>query len=182
MDDVVDFNAVDPDSIDDLRTALIHQMDHLTAEVDALRSVVGIVPDAVQDGRPTPGDLTMKEIYGLIATLDRDVRPEQIRQVTEGETPTLAPPDANALARDAGWNARDIHAILDAVDAARADLVATLRTLQTDAWSAAATYADEPVTLAGLVHCYAQADLERLRTLGHRLHDADLSDRSAPAE
>lgn len=178
MDDIVDFDAVDPDAVDDLRAALIDQMQYLTAEVVALRSVVGVVPDAVQDGRPTPDDLTMKEIYGLIATLDRDVRPEHIHAAAEGTAPSLTSPDTDALARDAGWNTRDIDAILDIVEAARADFVDVLRSLPTEAWSASTTYNGEPMTLAGLVHRYAQNDLERLRTLGYRLHDADLSDRS----
>lgn len=175
MDDVVNFDAIDPSDADALRKALIDQMAYLVEEVEALKTVVETVPESVQSGRPTPNDLTMKEIYGVLATLDRDVRPGQIRQVASGNTPSLATPDPDALVRDQGWNARDIAAILDAVQDARRTLVDRLRDLPADAWSAPATYDGDAVTLAALLHRYAKADMERLRTLGYRLHDADLS-------
>jgi hypothetical protein len=147
----------------------------LIEEVEALKTVVGAVPDEVQSGRPTPSDLTMKEIYGLLATLDTEVRPAQIQAVAGGHEPSLEPPAPDSLVRNDGWNDRSMDAILNAVQDARRGFVDGLRDLSPEAWQATATYDGEPLTLAALVHRYARDDMEHLRTLGHRLHDADLS-------
>lgn len=177
MDDVVNFDAVEPESLDDLRHALLDQLAYLVDEVEALRTVVASVPPDVQAGRPTPADLTMKEIYGLIATLDRDVRPAQVQQVADGDAPALVPPNPDRLARESGWNDRAMADILTDVQAARRAFVERLRDLPLGAWTEPATYDGDDVTLAELLHRYARADLDRLRDLGYRLHDADLSDR-----
>ena len=176
-DDVTDFRDVPEKDREALRTSLIEQVEYLIDEVEALRTVASAVPEPVQSGRPTPEDLSMKEIYGLIATLDADVRPQQIDRIVSEDTPELSTPDPDALARDAGWNERDLDAVLDAVQDARRDLTEHLRSLDAATWAAPATLDGEPVTLFEAVHRFARADFACLRDLGYRLHDADLSER-----
>lgn len=172
-----DLRDVAPEDRDDLRTALLDQIEYLIAEVEALRTVAGTVPEPVQSGRPTAGDLSMKELYGLIATLDRNVRPTWIERIQEEETPDLAPPAAESTVRDADWNDRAMGAVLDAVQEARRDLHARLDALPEAAWTRTAVLDGETRTLFELVHRMAREDFERLRDLGYRLHDADLSNR-----
>jgi len=177
MEDVTDFSTVAPEDRADLRDALVDQMRYLRDEVEALRTVVSTVPEDVQSGRPLPDDLTMKEIYGVIATLDREVRPDRIRAAADGDAPSVASVDEDALIDGEGWNDRPMDTVLDALQDARNDLLRILDDVDLDAWTQTATLDGETMTLFELVHRMAKADVERMRTLGHRLHDADLTKR-----
>jgi len=172
-----DLRDVFPEDRDDLRTALLDQIEYLIAEVEALRTVAGTVPEPVQSGRPTASDLSMKELYGLIATLDRDVRSAWIERICAEDTPELAPSTAASTVRDADWNDRAMDAVLDAVQEARRDLHARLDALPAEAWTRTGVLGGKTLTLFELVHRIAREDFERLRDLGYRLHDADLSNR-----
>lgn len=163
-----------------LRDALLGQLAHLVDEVEALRTVVGCVPDQIKNGRPTPDALTMKELYGALATLDEEVRRPRIERVVREEEPALSTRDVDAEVREAGWNERAFDVILDRVKEARRQLVDDLETLSLDAWHRTATLEGETVTLFALAHRITRTDLERLRDLGYRLHGAHLSDRDKP--
>jgi hypothetical protein len=175
MEDIVDFAEVPPEDQAELRQGLLDQLEYLIEEIEALRTVVGTVPEEVQSGRPTPEDLTMKEIYGLIATLDATVRRPAVDAVATGETPTVPADPPRDEVRDAGWNERDIGAILDEVQGARRRFVDALGALDLDAWTHPVDVGDETETLFAWAHRVAEADFERLRALTHRLHDANLS-------
>jgi hypothetical protein len=73
-----------------------------------------------------------------------------------------------------------MEAILERVKEARQDLVEMLTDLPLEAWHRTATLEEESLTLFTLVHRITQADAERLRDLGYRLHGAHLSERDEP--
>jgi hypothetical protein len=179
ISDVTDLATVPPAEREKLRTGLLDQIEYLTEEVEALRTVVGAVPEAVQSGRPTDDDLSMKELYAMIAVLDRTQRTEWVEQLRDAdETPVaLEPTDAETAVREGDWNDQDLGDVLDAVQDARRDLHDLLAGLDADVWMREAVLGEDTRTLFELVHGFADADFHRLRDLGYRLHDADLSER-----
>jgi hypothetical protein len=122
----------------------------------------------------------MKELYGAIATLDAEVRGPRVSRLIDEEAPTLEPIAPDAMVREAGWNDRSMDAVLNRVQEARQALLDQLRALPLAAWARTATLEDETLTLFDLVHGITQADAERLRDLGYRLHGAHLSDGDEP--
>lgn len=175
--DVTQALEEDPEA---LRTALIDQMGHLVDEIEALETVVGGMPDEILEGRPAPDVLTMKELYGALATLDAEVRRPRIDRIVNTDTPTLSPVDVDETVRNAGWNERKFETILDRVKTARRRLVDRLEALPVDVWRRTATLDGETRTLFEFVHRIIQEDVDRLRALGYRLHGAHLSDRDEP--
>jgi len=175
--DIAEARTEDPEA---LRDALVDQFGHLIDEVTALRTVVDSLPDEILGGRPEPGALTMKELYGALATLDAEVRPARVDRIVDEETPGFSPVDIDAEVRDAGWNERAIDDILQEVQSARRALTERLDGLPLDAWHRTATLEGETLTLFGFVYRMTQDDFERLRDLGYRLHGAHLSDRDEP--
>jgi len=180
MSNVTDIKEAQADDPETLREALLDQLAHLLDEIEALRRVVGDVPDEIKSGRPAPDALTMKEVYGAFATLDAEVRRPRIDQIAEGDDPTLTPVDETERVREDGWNECEIEAILDRVQTARRALVDRLRSLPPDAWHETGTLDGDAVTLFDLVYRMTQDDAERLRDLGYRLHGAHLSERDEP--
>jgi len=175
--DIAEAKAEDPEA---LREALVGQFGHLADEVTALNTVVDGLPDAILGGRPESDALTMKELYGAIATLDADVRRAWVDRIVEEDEPALEPVDVEAEVRAAGWNDQEIGSILDQVKAARRELTEHLEELPLDAWHRTATLEEETLSLFALVYRMTQDDFQRLRDLGYRLHGAHLSDRDEP--
>lgn len=175
--EITDLRSVPREQQEKLRAALLDQIEYLIDEVEALRTVAGAVPDAVQSGRPTDDDLSMKELYAMIAVLDRTQRTAWVEQIRDaGDTPVvLEPTDAEAAVREGDWNERDFGDVLDAVQDARRELHDLLSALDADVWVREAVVGEDTQTLFELVHGFADADFQRLRDLGYRLHDADLS-------
>jgi hypothetical protein len=180
MSDVTDIEDAQADDPEALRDALLDQVAYLVDEIEALRTVVGDVPEQIKSGRPAPDALTMKELYGAIATLDAKVRRPRIARIVDEDEPALTPVDPEAEVREADWNEQEMDAILDRVAEARQELVTVLDDLPLEAWHRTATLEDESMTLFALVHGITQADAERLRDLGYRLHGAHLSERDEP--
>jgi hypothetical protein len=180
MSDVTDIEDAQADDPEALRDALLDQLAYLVDEIEALRTVIGDVPEQIKSGRPAPDALTMKELYGAIATLDAKVRRLRVERIVDEDEPTLTPADPDAEVREAGWNEQEMDAILDRVIEARRELVDTLAEVPADAWHRTATLDGETVTVFTLVHRMTQTDAERLRDLGYRLHGAHLSDRDEP--
>ncbi len=180
MEDTTDIENAQADDPEALRDALLDQLGYLTDEVAALRSVVGDLPDEIKSGRPGPDTLTMKELYGAIATLDTRVRPSRAERIVETDDPAFASVDIKAEVQDNGWNERDIHDILDEVIDARQALVDQLSSFSVEDWHRTGTLDGDALTLFELVHRFTQTDAERLRDLGYRLHGAHLSDRDEP--
>lgn len=178
-----DTRSGDPDGRDpgEVRAALIDQLRYLIDEVEALKAVVDRVPSSVREGRPTPDALSMKEIYGVIARRDEHVhrpRLERIAGGEDGDAPHFAPVDDASLAEDEDWNAEPIHDILDRLQSTRRALVALLDDLPAPAWARTARIGGEVQNVYEIAYRIAQDDAERLRTLGRRLHEANLTERS----
>ena len=180
MESPIDIDEARSDDPSALRRALLDQVAYLLDEIDALRAVVEGVPDQIKSGRPAPDALTMKELYGVIATLDGEVRRPRVARIIQEDTPALEPIDAGEQVRDSGWNEMAMDAILTEVLTARRALIDELKSLSVDQWQRTATLDDQSVTLFDLVFQMAQEDANRLRDLGYRLHNAHLSDRDKP--
>ena len=180
MDDTTDIDEAQVEEPETLRDALLDQLSYLMEEVEALRSVVGDLPEQIKNGRPAPDELTMKELYGVIATLDADVRASRVAQMADDTEPAFDPVEADDLVREDGWNERPMSDILDAVQDARRTLADQLEALPLTAWHHTATLEGDSITLFDLVHRITQADAERLRDLGYRLHGAHLSEGDKP--
>lgn len=180
MEDTVDIDEAQEDDPAALRDALLDQAAHLIDEIDALRTVAGGLPDEIKCGRPAPDALTMKEIYGALATLDEDVRGPWVRRLVEEDTPSLSSVDIEAEVREGNWNETELGSIFDRVQEARRQLVDRLDALPLEAWHRTATLNEETLSLFELVYQMIQQDLQRLRDLGYRLHGAHLSERDEP--
>lgn len=180
MEETIDIDQARADDPEALREALIDQFGYLVDEITALRTVVDSLPDAILNGRPEPGALSMKELYGAIATLDAEIRQARVDRIVDEEGPSLSPVDIDDEVHDAGWNERAIHDILEEVKTARRALTERLEDLPLDAWHHAATLEGETLTLFGLVHRMTKSDFQRLRDLGYRLHGAHLSEDDEP--
>jgi len=180
MEDTIDMEEARRKDPEALRDALMDQLGHLVDEVTALGTVVDDLPDGILEGRPAPDTLTLKELYGAIATLDAEVRRPRVERVVNEDTPALEPIDIDEEVHDAGWNDREIGAILDQLKDARRALTERLEALSLDAWPRTATLNGETHNLFELVYRMTQDDLQRLRDLGYRLHGAHLTDRDEP--
>ena len=161
----------------DEQQALVQQLAYLIDEVEMLRVVIDRVPEAVLDAEPLDGTYSIKATYGLLATLDADVRRPRIERILANDEPELTPIDEADLVVATDWNARPIGDILDELLAARRRLVDYLRELPEEAWHETGRLDGEPVTVFGLLYDALQTDTAHQRTLGYRLHEANLTDR-----
>jgi hypothetical protein len=180
MPDTINIEEARADDPESLRDTLIDQFGYLVDEVTALSTVVDSLPEEILGGRPKPGALSMKEIYGAISTLDAEVRRPRVERIVNEDAPKLDPIDIDAEVRDAGWNEREIGAILDQLKETRRELTGRLKERPLEAWHRTATLDSESLALFALVYRMTQDDFERLRDLGYRLHGAHLSDRDEP--
>ena len=171
-------DALDEDPAE-LRTALLDQLRYLIDEVEVLKPIVDRVPETVREGRPTADALSMKEIYGVIARMDERVHRPRIEQITDDAdaNPTFEAVDEGALVEDDDWNEMAIRDILDRVQSARRALVALLDALSDADWSKTGQIDGDERSVYEIAHQITQDDTQRLRTLGYRLHEANLTDR-----
>jgi hypothetical protein len=162
----------------DLRAALLDQLRYLIDEVERLKAVVDRVPEPVQEGKPLPSDLSMKETFGLLATLDRTVHRPRLAHLEahpDGagpDAPAFDAADPDALVADNAWNDASMTALLEQVQASRRALLDAFDRV-TD-WTLAFTIGGETHDVFAYARAVAQSDFEHLRALALRLHDANL--------
>jgi hypothetical protein len=158
------------------RDAMLEQLRYLTVEADALRELLAMVPPAVLTGRPLGEPSVLQQLVGL-ARRDRDVRIPRLARILaqEDAAPREEPlPDTD----DAEPPAGQLGQILDEVIAARTELIARFEALSDEQWQIGAPAGDETVTAAGFAFAIAHEDVDVLRGLTARLHEARLSDRA----
>jgi plasmid stabilization system protein ParE len=165
-----------PEAPDELRAAILDQLTYLEHEIEALKDIVGVVPETLQSGRPTPDERTMKEVYGLMAALDEAVHPKRIKRIAAEDEPTLDPIDPARWVEAEDWNAQPMQDLLDRVQDARRALVETLRALPPEDWARTATVDGETRSVYEIAYQITQDDARRLRMLSQRMHDANLGD------
>lgn len=161
----------------DVREALLSQLAYLLDEIEALRGVIGRVPEAVLAGRPVPGDRTIKEMYGLVAAADERVYLPRLQAMAAGTAPQYDEMDEPALAAATPWNEWAMDDIFARIEAARSRMLAFLRALPPSAWDEGARIGDAHLTVYDVAHRITQHDVRVLREAGYRLHDSRLSDR-----
>ena len=158
----------------DLREALLDQLAFLIDEIEALKAVVDRVPTPLLEARPPNNEPSLKETYGLLATLDEAVYLPRLQHMTAEEEPAFDPVDEAALAEQTGWNDQPIDLILDRVQDARRALLAFLHALPPEAWWRTGRFGEQRRDVYGLAHHITQHDVDLLRTVGYRLHESNL--------
>jgi len=159
------------------RAALIDQLTHLIDEMEMLDSIIGRVPEEVLSGRPWEGEWTIKELYGLLAAADEQIRLPNLQAVVSEDNPTLEPLNEAALMSLETWNAWEIHAILERIRNARTALVNFLRALPPDEWMRTGLLGDVREDVYAIAFRITQEDTDYLRALGYRLHESNLTSR-----
>lgn len=175
-------SSADSGSIDrsgEGREALLGQLRYLTDELEALENVIHLVPEGLRASRPTPDELTIKEIFGVIATLDEEVRRPRLERMTQADEPPSfsESDDADEIASARDWNGHALDDILERVQSGRRKLIDTFEALDAAQWDASATFGKEERDVYELALHIIREDSERLRTISYRLHDSTLTDR-----
>ncbi len=160
-----------------LRDAQLDQLQYLVDEVEALKAVIGKVPEALQRDKPMGTELSLRELYGVLAQADEESHVPLVEQMMATNTPAAAPPSDEARAAEADWNETPMRTILEHVQHARTTLVEVLQALPAGDWTRTATLSDTTRDVYGLAHAIIQRDADLLRTAGYRLHESHLTDR-----
>ncbi|MEO0742179.1 MAG: DinB family protein [Bacteroidota bacterium] len=165
------------------REALLAQLGWLIVEAEALGPLMAALPPNVLTGRPMPDTHSVKETFGLLATLDHEVHAPQVARMLSEGTPALARAGEAALAEGSAWNDTNLAVLLDRMRDARQALLDQLTAAPPDAWQrtamlASATDDSETLTLGAYVLRICQHDADRLRDLAYRLHESKLTSRA----
>ena len=160
-----------------LRDAQLDQLQYLVDEVEALKAVIGKVPEALQRDKPMGTELSLRELYGVLAQADEETHVPLVEQMMATNTPAATPPSDEARAAEADWNETPMRTILEQVQHARTTLVEVLQALPAGDWTRTATLSDTTRDVYGLAHAIIQRDADLLRTAGYRLHESHLTDR-----
>jgi len=160
-----------------LRDAQLDQLQYLVDEVEALKAVIGKVPEALQRDKPMGTELSLRELYGVLAQADEETHVPLVQEMMATNTPAATPPSDEARAAEADWNETPMRTILEHVQHARTTLVEVLQALPDGDWTRTATLSDTTRDVYGLAHAIIQRDADLLRTAGYRLHESHLTDR-----
>ncbi|WP_420456193.1 hypothetical protein [Rubrivirga sp.] len=153
------------------RAALLDQLGWLEDEATALAPLLSALPAWAVEQAPMPDDLSAKETFAALATLDRDVYPAWIGRLQAEDAPAL---DTPALPGPEGANDRPLDDLLVDLRAARAGLRETLAAVPAQAWNRRAVLDGEATDLYGVALAIVRRDADHLKTLAYRLHEADL--------
>jgi len=134
-----------------VRTYLTHG---LAATPHTMTALLAGVPEAALDARPDPDRFTLREVICHMADWDGVWRERLVKIATEDE-PVLPGYDEGQWAIDHDYAHQDVAAQLTRLAAARAELVAYLRSVDTPTWQRLGRHGEiGPVTfleLASLV-------------------------------
>lgn len=138
--------------------------------------MIGRVPEEVLTGRPIGDELSIQELYGIIALADEEIFPGYIEAMAKGAEPELSVPDDEALAARVDWEEVSMDDILERVRKARRGLVEQLRALPEEVWNHRARAEDTEIDLFGLARYIVQRDTTILRIVSTRLHESRLTE------
>ncbi len=161
----------------ELREKLLGQLAYLIDEVEALEPLLERIPEQALEGRLLEGDLSVKERYGLLATLDEQVYLPRLRRIVSGEEPAWGEIDETRLLRQENWHQYSFPAILHRVAEGRKALVDYLESLSPGDWNGEAGRPGARMTLYEAAYRIIERDVEHLRAAGYRLHETRLSTR-----
>ena len=161
------------------REALLDQLGWLEDEAAALAPLLADLPEWAVAQAPLPTDLSAKQTFAFLTSLDREVYPEWLRLVQAEDTPALntpeaGTPEADTAGSDGGANDRPLDDLLADLRAARADLRHQFAEVPAGAWSRSATLDGTETDLYGVALAIVQRDADHLKELAYRLHEADL--------
>lgn len=159
------------------RDALLEQLEYLAEEASALQSVIRHVPGPILEARPLPGELSVKELYALLVCADETVHRSAVQELAAGRQPELGDLDPEVLLADRDWNDVPIARILTRLSRSRRDLVQLARRAEPEVWGTDEFPLDGSVNLFSYLYDVVQHDVEVLRMLGERLHEARFSQR-----
>lgn len=170
---------VDPQR-ESARHALLEQLAYLVDEVTALQGLVARVPEPVLEGRPLPGEPTLKEMFGLLAACDEHVFLPQFKRMVAEEEPVFDAVDEPQLVAATAWNEWAMPSLLERIRDARSRLVDFLSALPEREWTRTGRFGGEVYDVYSRAYHVTQHDLDVLRTVGMRLHESRLGDRDLP--
>ena len=154
------------------REALLDQLVYLADEARALQSLIRLVPPAVLEDHPLPDEPSVKEYYALLLRTDELVNIPFVRQLVAGDTATVPRLAREELLRTESWNDTPIESILSRLTEARLKLVELCRSANNETWGDSTPTAESG--LFNFLYEAVQGDVNILRALGERLHDARL--------
>lgn len=158
------------------RQKLLDQLTHLREEAEALKPFLTDLPDELLESSPPQGYST-KETLGLLAASDRRVHLRRLRRIVAEDEPRFETVDEDAMVRESDWTERPVIDVLEEVREARDEVVSFLRELPAEEWERAGrTPEGDLQTVYGLAFEITQVDLVLLRSLGERMHEANLTD------
>ncbi|HEX7070842.1 MAG TPA: DinB family protein [Rhodothermales bacterium] len=160
-----------------LRTALLDQIAYLASEADALQTMISRLPGAVLETHPIPGEMSVKELYALLLRYDEELHRPFVDDLLRGANPSLSLRKPHDLIAGSPWNQIPISQILSRLAESRRQLVARCEAAPDADWARIGTAYGEAVDLFAYLFHVVQHDVEILRALGERLHEARLSDR-----
>ena len=160
-----------------LREKLIDQLAYLADEADALQSVIRHVPQPVLETHPIPGELSVKELYAVLVRTDEAVNRPFVQALVAGTQPRRREPPVEELLRDDAWNDVPIARILTRLARSRRHIVSICESAPEESWTNTGETELGPTDLYSCLYDIVQHDVDVLRQLGERLHDARLSGR-----
>ena len=154
------------------REALLDQLGWLEDEAAALAPLLAGLPAWAVEQAPLPTDLSAKETFAALTTLDREVYPAWLARLQAEDAPEVATP--HPLPGTDGANDRTLDALLDALRHARETLRGEMEAVDPDAWARPIVVDGERTDLYGLALLIVRRDADHLKELAYRLHEADL--------
>ena len=134
---------------------ILEQLDWVTAELEAQRPFLARIPAVQLPAQPLPDVPSLAGMY--VSMLDRER--QNVASMGAGSLPEV--------------DADDVNAVLEAIIAARQDLLGRLSALEENAWQGPAPQGDE-ATLMGWAYQITLADGETLRAVAERIHESQL--------
>lgn len=149
---------------EELREAQLDQLAWIAEEMNAFGMLAAAYPPAVFEMQPGPDELSIKQIYGVIALLDEQVYLAGIRRMVEQEEATLEAVDVKQLGLSEQWEGMNLSAVLARARAARSTLHAYLSELPLEAWQ------ESGGNLFKVVGEIIHTNTDLLREVGQRLY------------